>query len=477
MKNTKLINLLKTFNAAEIKKFRDFVNSPYFNKNKNIISLYNEIHSFYPEFDPKELNEEILFSKVFGNEEYDYFKLKNIVSDLYNLGLEYLKQQTNVTTTFVPDYNLLTQLRTRNLISYHEKLVSQYEKQFSKTKIKDGFHLFNEYLLVTERHISNILVKPSSITMIQEEFNIFHDYSLLNLLKLYALMLHTSKENKASLDLKMFDDVYNYIQTRHTGSNPIVNIYKYIILLTKSRDEQYYFDLKKEFLENFDSLSLEDAYYAHMYIFGYCMDKFNIDSDRRYIGECYELFAHAYSKNMVSLGELLYPDFINYVKVFMREGDKKLTEKFIEEYKGSLPPEQAENCINFSYAYIAHIKGELTQALALIQKVNFPLTIMKVQVKIMQIQLNYELGYLEETRVLTEYFRKSLQKEEGISQDYKNSILNFLKLTVSLINLQLINDKQKRDIGKSKFHEELVLNQKNHFGIRFWLEDRIKEIK
>jgi hypothetical protein len=109
--------------------------------------------------------------------------------------------------------------------------------------------------------------------------------------------------------------------------------------------------------------------------------------------------------------------------------------------------------------------------------VNFPLMIMKVQVKIMQIQLNYELGYFEETRELTEYFRKSLHKEEGISQDYKNSILNFLKLTVSLINLQLVNDKQKRDIGKSKFREELILNQKNHFGIRFWLEDRIKEIK
>lgn len=477
MKNTKLINLLRTFNAAEIRKFRDFVNSPYFNKNKNIISLYNEIHNFYPEFDAEKLNEEILFEKIFNGEKYDYFKFRNIVSDLYNLGLEYLKQQPNITTLFIPEYNMLTQLRTRNLLTYHDKLVAQYQEKFSRNKIKDGFHLFNEYLLVTERHLANILVKPSSIKMIQEEFNSFHDFTLLNLLKFYSLMLHISKENRATAEMKMFDDVLNYIQTTHSGSNPIINIYKYIVLLSVNRKEETYKDLKHEFLGNFDSLSIEDAYYAHMYIFGYCMDKFNIDSDRRYIRECFELFAHAYSKNMVSLGELLYPDFINYVKVFMREGDKKLTEKFIKEYQSSLPPEQAENCINFSFAYIAHVKGELKEALSLIQKVNFPLMIMKVQVKIMQIQLNYELGYFEETRELTEYFRKSLHKEEGISQDYKHSILNFLKLTVSLINLQLVNDKQKRDIGKSKFREELVLNQKNHFGIRFWLEDRIKEIK
>ena len=151
--------------------------------------------------------------------------------------------------------------------------------------------------------------------------------------------------------------------------------------------------------------------------------------------------------------------------------------KFIEEYKNSLPQEQAENCLNFSYAYIAHYQGRLKEALSLILKVNFPLMIMKVQVKIMQIQLNYELGYFEETREMSDYFRKSLLKEEGISEDYKNSILNFLKLTVSLINLQLINDKQKLEFERSKFREELILNQKNHFGIRFWLEDMLKEIK
>ena len=477
MKNTKLINLLKTFSLTELKKFRDFVNSPYFNKNKNVIKLNNELYSHYPEYNSKELSEENIYGKVFGRSNYDYFKMKNIISDLYNLGLEYLKYQPDISTEFIPEYNLLTQLRSRNLLTYHEKLVTQIEKKFSKEKIKDGIHLFNEYLIVTERHLSNILVRPSDIKMIQDEFNSFHDYTLLNLLKFYSLMLHIRKENKTAAELKMFRDVYNYISSEHESSNPIINIYKFIILLTVNRNEDNYYTLKKEFLTNFEFLSLEDAYYAHMYIFGFCMDKFNIESDRKYIKECYDLFLHAYNKDLVSLGELLYPDFINYVKVFMRYGDKKITDEFIQKYKNSLPKEQSENCINFSHAYIAHKEGKLKEALALILKVNFPLMIMKVQVKIMQVQLNYELGYLEETRELSEYFRKSLVKEEGISPEYRDSILNFLKLTVSLINLKLFTDKQKFTFEKNIFSKELELNQKNHFGIRFWLEDRLNEIK
>lgn len=475
MKNTKLINLLNTFSPAEIKKFRDFTASPYFNKNKNVIRLCDEVIKFYPGFLSDKLNEEYLYSRIFGNEKYDYFRLKNIISDLYNLGLEFLKQQSNVYTSFSPDFNMITQLRSRKLWKYHTKFVESYIEKFRKTEIKDGFYLYNEYLLTTEKQLSNVLKKPTSIEIIQEEFNSFHDYTLLNILKFYALMLHISKENRAGIVLKMFDEVYSYINNETEFLNPTISIYKYIILLSVTRDTNYYSILKKQYFEKFRSLNFEDAYYAHMYIFGYCMDKFNIEADRNFINECYDLFKHAYENNMVSLGVLLYPDFINYVKVFMRNGDKKLSHEFMKRYKHNLPEEQAENCINFCNALILHREGDFKKSLALLLKVNFPLVILKVQVKILQLQLNYELGYYEETREQAEYFRKSLVNEKGLSDDYKSSILGFIQQVLKLIGLKEISDKTAQKEALSEFKRIIDKDQKNHFGIKFWLEDRLKE--
>ncbi len=476
MKNTKLIKLLQTFSPAEIKKFRDFVNSPYFNKNKNILKLNNELEKHYPDFDQEKMNEELIYRKVFRTGKYDYFKIKNIISDLYNLGLEFLKQQSNIFTSFSGDYNMIAQLRDRKLWNYHTKFVENYLEKFCKTQIKDRFYLYNEYLLLTEKQISNILKKPNSTETIQESFNSFHDFTLLSLLRFYALMLHVNKENRSAFEMKMFDDVYNYIIKEDNFTNPTIIIYKYIILLTVTRSNRYYTTLKQQYFRKFSSLSYEDAYYAHMYIFGYCMDKFNIDADRDFISECYDLFKLAFEYNMVSLGILLYPDYVNYVKVFMRYGDKKLTMEFINKYKHHLPEEQSENCINFCNAYIAHREGNLKPALALISKVNFPLQILKVQVKILQIQLNFELEYYEETRVQAEYFRKSMLKEEQISPDIKQSIFGFLKLMIMLIDLKLSNEKAARESKVKKFKEKLDINQKNHFGIKFWLEDRFAEI-
>ncbi|MEO8513117.1 MAG: hypothetical protein ABI543_06145 [Ignavibacteria bacterium] len=478
MKNTKLIKLIKTFSPSEFKKFGDFVNSPYFNKNKNIIKLNNELKKYFPKFDNEHLTEELIYKKVFGSGgKFDYFKIKNIISDLYNLGLGFLKQRPNIATSFAPDFNLLAELRSRKLMTMHKKFVLYYEKKFAGEKIKDGFHLFNEYLLVTEKHLSIMLEKPTNIDLIKDEFNSFHDYVIINLLKLYSLMLHISKENRTTAKLKMFDEVYSYIEKNDLGNNPVINIYKYIILLTVNRNVEHYFKLKEEYLKNFNNLSKEEAYYTHMYIFGFCMDRFNVNADRAFIRECYDLFIHAYNENLVSLGELLYPDFINFIKVFMRQKDKELAEKFINEYKHQLPLEQLENCINFSNAYIAHFDGRFNEALALVTKVNFPLLIMKVQVKIMQIQLNFQLGYFEETREQIEYFRKSLAREENISADYKASILGFLKLTIMLINIVQSTDKKSTEFEKRSLLSELAENHANHFGIKFWLQDRLNELE
>jgi hypothetical protein len=180
--------------------------------------------------------------------------------------------------------------------------------------------------------------------------------------------------------------------------------------------------------------------------------------------------------NRVTLGELLYPNFINYVKVFTRADDTELARNFISDYKDKLPAKLVDNCLNFSEAFILHQEGKFGVALSLLSRVNFPWVLLKIQVKIMQVQLNYQLGYLEETRDIIENFRKMLTKEVSVSEDYKNSVLGFLKFTIRLITLHELTDKKKKSLEISRFKDELLACQPNHFGVRFWLEDRLKEI-
>ena len=477
VKNTKLIKLLKTFSPGEIKRFRDFVKSPFYNKNRNVIRLNEALVKFYPVYDDSKLDEYQIFARVFGREKYDYFRIKNVISDLYNLGIEYLRQRSNIYTDFTGDFNLLVELRSRKLWSYHKKEVFALEKEFAAEEIKDSTYLYNKYLLTMEGHLAKVLEKPDSITMIQEEFNTFYEFSILNLLKFYNLMMHISKESKVSTDKKMLKEVLSYIKENDVSSNPTIVTYKLLVLLASERDEASYFSLKEHYLANFETLSYEDAYYANMYLVGYATDRYNIDGDRRFISECSELLEHSYRYNRVTLGELLYPNFINYVKVFTRAGKTGLAREFIKDYRERLPENVKESCVSFSEAYIFQHEGKFAEALALASRVSFPWVIMKIQVKLLQIQLNFRLGFLEEARNNIETFRKFLKKEENISSDYKTSMLGFLKCTVSLINLHEQTDKKKKLSEFELLRNEILPGQANHFGVKFWLEDRLKEYK
>lgn len=86
-----------------------------------MIRLNEALVKFYPVYDDSKLYEDQIFTRVFGREKYDYFRIKNVISDLYNLGIEYLRQHSNVYTDFTRDFNLLVELRTRELLELSQK--------------------------------------------------------------------------------------------------------------------------------------------------------------------------------------------------------------------------------------------------------------------------------------------------------------------------------------------------------------------
>ena len=90
MENTKLIILIKSLDQYEIRQFKDFINSPAFNKKKILPKLFDELKKYYPDFNDLRSNEKQLYSRLYPGETFDYFKLKNALSDLYNLGKEFL---------------------------------------------------------------------------------------------------------------------------------------------------------------------------------------------------------------------------------------------------------------------------------------------------------------------------------------------------------------------------------------------------
>jgi len=473
MDNTKIIKFLKSLNQYEIKQFKDFVHSPSFNKNKNVTRLFDELKKSYPKFKSDKLTEEIIYKKIFPTEKFDYFKLKNIISDLFGLAKEFLSY-----TRFKKDHNaknkyLLEELRIRNLDNIFEQTYKAAVKQNEDTKIKDQIYIYHKLNLTEELISFNAPKKPNeNIHWQQEMLNIFIQYSLIKFLKFYDIMLHEERQNNYKYDMGMFEEVMKYIENNKIDDNPTLLVYYNIILLEKDRKDKYFYELKSLKEKYKKELSASDRYMIFLHMNGHCAHMFNACSRTDFFREQFDLMKENTEDETRRLGKILYPDFLNEVKIGVRVNEFKWVEDYIKRFSEKLE-EEKESTLNFCYGFINYKKGNLDEALKLFSKTYFSIFIIKVQVKILQLQIYFEKEYFDQAISMIDTFRHYLKREKTIKENLRESFYEFLRLTNDLIRLRTNYYGSETDFYKEKLKNEIRNMKNNQFGIKLWLNEKV----
>lgn len=70
MKNSKLIELLKAFSKEELLEFQEFVASPYFNKNDDLVKLVNYLSEAGPDYPIDKIKKRICIRPIIS--EYSF---------------------------------------------------------------------------------------------------------------------------------------------------------------------------------------------------------------------------------------------------------------------------------------------------------------------------------------------------------------------------------------------------------------------
>ncbi|MEO8666263.1 MAG: hypothetical protein ABI462_12290 [Ignavibacteria bacterium] len=473
MQNTKIVKLIKSLNQYEIRAFKDFVHSPFFNKNKNVSKLFDELKKFYPKFTGNDLSEESIYKKIFPGEKFDYFKLKNAVSDLFKLSKEFLSFTRIKLKGRLKEKFLLEELRERNLDSIFEQSYKSAVKQNEETLVKDENYVLHKMDLTEEFISYNAPKRPNeNLNLQQVKLDLFTKYSIIRFLKSYNLMMHEEKQNNLKFDKRMFDEVLKYIEKSNFEDNPTLLVYYNIIMLEKNREDTHFYKLKSLREKYSDELNDYDRYMIFLHMNGYCTHIYNIHSRTDFFREQFEIVKEKNSRESTVTSKLLYPDFLNEVKIAVRVNEFKWADEYIEKNKHKFQDEK-ESTLNFCYGLINYKKGNYEEALSSFSKTYFPNFIIKLQVKILQLQIYFEMGYYEQAISMIDTFRHYLKREETIKEDFKISFYEFLRLTNDLIKLESGYYEKDNRFYVEKLKSEISNMTSNQFGIRLWLSEKI----
>ena len=275
--------------------------------------------------------------------------------------------------------------------------------------------------------------------------------------------------------MNMLDEIMDYLEKNITENNPTLIIYYHVILLLKEKNDENFHKLNSLRLKFKNELSIYDNQMVFIHLDSYCAVEYNIKCRTDLLRIQFEIARDYDEVNFHDLGKLLYPNFLNEVKKAVRVNDFSFAESYIENLKDHLT-EEKESTLNFCYGYIAYGKKDFDKSLELFSKTNFTNFIIKIQVKLLLLQLYYEKSYFDQALLMVEAIRKYLTREKMLIESTRTSINDFLKIAVSLIKLKTEPVSSIKLSTLNSIEHDIKDLESNQFGIKLWLIEKFNEI-
>ena len=435
MHQSKLIALLRTFSTRELREFKDFIASPFFNKNQELVQFYLYLKKIAPEFPHKKTARQKVYQQVFPKRAYDEKHLNYLMSFTLKLAEQYIGYTKYQQAGILPSCHALSSCLERNLEKHYQNIYTKTTQQLGKNSRRDSAYFYQQYLLsdLADRHFNQQKIRRFDENL-QHASDHLDAFYLISKLKYTCEMLDRQKTLSVNYHLGLITHLSAYLESHQEIHSPGIAIYYQIYLTLTAENGDRHFELLKELLQkHFDQFSSFEMKEMHLMALNFCIRRVR-EKDERYVKEAFELFRKSIEARFLYENDLLSPwTFKNIVKLGLRLKNYDWTEQFIRTYKDDLAVEIRENALHYNLADLYYYKKDYGLALEYLQKVEYSDVFYALSSKVMLLKVYYETQEEEALYNLIASFRIYLRRNKLISDTVRSTYLNFITLLNQLV--------------------------------------------
>ena len=441
MHRSLLYDLLGHLSTKEQRRFREFVHSPYHNKNKKVRALCDLLSPFNGKSSPQKLTKNEVFAHIYPTEKtYQELKINNILSDLLHLAYAFLAQETFQQKALLQKKYLLVNLSKRDADRHIEKNLRSYRHLQENTPHRShDFFLERYYQLEEEDHYQLQRAMRINEGHFQKQNDALDLFYQINKLRMACEMTSRNLVAQAGYQSHYLDDILRWIEEGKTDieKEPALDLYYRVLLLLLHKQEETFQEVRMILKEKYQLIPKQELWPIYSFALNFCIIQIN-SGDSSYYREILQLYQELLDREIIIFnGSFTQWSFKNIVTTGIRLQEFDWTEKFIRNYQDYLLPEAKENAIVYNLAALYHARRDFTQALQLLHNVEFTDTSYHLGAKTIQLKSFYELGETEALFSLIEAFRKYLLRNRQISDYRKKANNNMLKLVRKIYQLHL----------------------------------------
>ncbi|MBV6655430.1 MAG: hypothetical protein KI786_16795, partial [Mameliella sp.] len=342
MRQSKFINLIRSFNPRETARFRELVDSPFFNKNKKIRALLDFCLAFAPDYEAPGLSKQAAYQHIYGAEAFNELRINNLLSDALQLGYQLLAQ-----LELESEHALGKRLELRALLDRRSEKHLRHSTQRLEAltqRLPHRSHRYQHERYETAHMLDRYALQRNTrryTPHLQHQNDALDRYYWCNKLRLACDMASRNRAINATYTCHFLEELLDLFQknTALLEASPALQTYFQALMMLSTEDEACYRALRELLSDHHHVFTLEELQDLYDYAQNYCVKRIN-SGEAAFYSDILELYKEMLERKvLLRQGYLTQWSYINIVTAGIRLKEFKWTEEFIYTYKEQLDPE------------------------------------------------------------------------------------------------------------------------------------------
>ncbi|MEM9886947.1 MAG: hypothetical protein AAF849_13725 [Bacteroidota bacterium] len=478
-KNT-LFRLLKLLNRKEMTRFKEFVQSPYFNKHNKVNALVQYLSDIFPDFEKRKCGREKLFKVVFGAQKHDQAQLAIVFTYTKRLLHEFLAQEKWQEKDMERQIDLMKHIREKGDLEGYKKELKRSEKYLANYSFQDTHFQYLNYLFAKETdQFYEQLRQYKSDDSLQRKQNHLDYFYLSEKLRDACEILVRESTLQVEYASRLLDVLLTAIAENweHYRDIPSIAVYHQIYQMLNERSVKSYQKTLVTLARNAAYFSPKEQQSTYLYLQNFCTTQIN-EGKSEFMPLLFDLIRVQLEKGFLFEQSYLSEwHYKNIVTLGLRVGKQAWIEQFIETYKTHLHPNQREHAYNFNLASLHYYNKQYSKALKLLLYLDLSDVRYAITAKSMLLYTYYELEELEALLPLSDTFRQYLKRQKNVSKDYRKGIDSLVRYTKKLALLRSKKAYEPTEKWQPTFEKlrQAILEDDNIVNKR-WLLEKMEEL-
>ncbi|MEL6650980.1 MAG: hypothetical protein AAFQ87_09285, partial [Bacteroidota bacterium] len=430
-----LIIGLRSLDKSEQKLFRDWLTSPYCNRQPRLLVLYDFLLGFAPDYDAASLTAEACFQAIFAGEAFAPQRLREQFSFLYRQLKQFWIHQ-ELQQTEDTDILLLRQMRKRKLNRAFATEARALDKRLSQASPLSFDHYWTQYQLSWEQTQLDAQQgkrsEAQALPLAMEQLDLWYS---LQKLKGTNELLNRQRILRSKHPIASIQPLLAQIERSAKPLPSLLQAYYLVNQLLESGKENDFKRLVQWLTDQQQQLPSHEVRALYKHAQNYCIRQIN-EGRKRFEAALFQLYQDQLTSGvMLENGFLLHTDFKNIVTVGLRQGEIEWVSHFMERFHNQVAAPHQDNVYNVCRVSLSVANGQISEAIRMLQQVKFSDVYYQLTAKHLLLSCYYQAKDWEMIPFTIASFQAFLQRNQEISSQNRLNHLNFLKLFRRLFRL------------------------------------------